>query len=90
MAPGLAPLGRAEAKTMIRATKAYRVLEGLRGQKAVDLDAVEDLLLRVSRLAADFPEITAESFSQMDLNADGALDDSESLAAQEAGLLPKT
>jgi acetate---CoA ligase (ADP-forming) len=60
---GLAPLGRLEAQTMMRSLKAARVLEGVRGQPGVDLPAVEKLLLRVSRLCADFPEIT-----ELDLN----------------------
>jgi acetate---CoA ligase (ADP-forming) len=60
---GLAPLGRLEAQTMMRSLKAARVLEGVRGQPGVDLPAVETLLLRVSRLVADFPEIT-----ELDLN----------------------
>ena len=59
----LAPLSRPEAQEMIRGIKGFPVLEGIRGKKGVDLDAVEDLLLRASRLAADFPNIT-----EMDLN----------------------
>jgi acetyltransferase len=43
--------------------KGYPILEGVRGEAAVDLSAVEDILLRVSRLAADFPAI-----KEMDLN----------------------
>ncbi|UCG50762.1 MAG: acetate--CoA ligase family protein [Candidatus Latescibacterota bacterium] len=58
----LAPLSKPEAREMMQGIKGYPVLEGVRG-KGVDLDAVEDLLLRVSRLAADFPNIT-----EMDLN----------------------
>ena len=42
--------------------KGYPVLNGARGP-AADLAALEELLLRVSRLAADFPLIT-----EMDLN----------------------
>ena len=43
--------------------RAYPLLEGMRGKTGVDLEAVEDLLLRASRLVADFPEIT-----EMDIN----------------------
>ena len=59
----LAPLSRPETQEMLRKIKGYPVLEGMRGELGVDLDAVADLLLRVSRLAADFPLIT-----EMDLN----------------------
>jgi acetyltransferase len=60
---GVAPLSRPEAREMVRGIKGYPMLEGTRGAEGVDLDAVEELLLRVSRLAADFPQIT-----EMDLN----------------------
>lgn len=43
--------------------KAYPVLKGVRGQTGVDLDAVADMLVRVSRIAAEFPSIV-----EMDLN----------------------
>ena len=59
----VAPLSGPEAREMMRGIKAYPMLEGTRGQPGVDLDAIEDVLLRVSRLAADFPVIT-----EMDLN----------------------
>ena len=42
--------------------KGYPVLEGARGAKA-DIPALEEMLCRVSRLAADFPQIV-----EMDLN----------------------
>jgi acetate---CoA ligase (ADP-forming) len=59
----LAPLGRPEAGEIVRQLKGYPLLEGVRGEPAVDLAALEDLLCRVSRLAADFPAI-----AEMDLN----------------------
>jgi acetate---CoA ligase (ADP-forming) len=60
---GLAPLGRAGAGRMVRAVRGLPVLEGVRGQAGVDLEALEELLLRASRLCADFPEIL-----ELDLN----------------------
>jgi acetate---CoA ligase (ADP-forming) len=60
---GLAPLSRPETRRLIHSIKAHPVLEGARGQRGVDIAALEQVLLRVSRLAADFPEI-----SEMDLN----------------------
>jgi len=53
----VAPLSRPEADELMRGIKGYPILEGVRGSQGVDLEAVQDLLLRVSRLAADFPEI---------------------------------
>jgi acetyltransferase len=48
---------------MLRGIKGFPMLEGVRGEKGVDLPAMEELLCRVSRLAADFPSIV-----EMDLN----------------------
>ncbi len=47
-----------------------------------------DGLLSVTEVQAVFPDVTAEQFSAMDLNADGALDDAEVQAATEAGMMP--
>ena len=59
----VAPLSRPEAREMMGRIQGYRLLEGVRGEPGVDLAAVEELLLRASRLAADFPAIR-----EMDLN----------------------
>ena len=63
VAAAVAPLSRPEARELMGMIRGSAVLEGLRGEEGVDLSAVEDLLLRVSRLAADVPEIL-----EMDLN----------------------
>jgi acetyltransferase len=42
---------------MVQETKAGRLLAGIRGQEAADIDAVVDCILRLSRLALDFSEI---------------------------------
>jgi hypothetical protein len=59
------------------------------GAGAAELDANGDGLLSVSEVQAVYPDVTAEQFSAMDLNADGALDDTEIVAAQEAGVMPE-
>lgn len=56
---------------------------------ATEIDSNGDGLVTLDEAQAVYPEITAESFSAMDRNADGALDDAEIVAAQEAGMLPK-
>ena len=59
----LAPLTRADARDMIRALKGYRILAGARGEASVDMYALEDILLRLGRMALEHPEIL-----EMDLN----------------------
>ncbi|MGJ8545219.1 MAG: hypothetical protein ACSHWZ_07220 [Sulfitobacter sp.] len=58
------------------------------GQSAVEVDANGDGMLSVDEVQAVYPEITAEQFTAMDLNADGGLDDAEIQAATEAGVMP--
>jgi acetyltransferase len=59
----LAPLSRQSAKEMVEETKAYTLLRGIRGEARSDIDSVVDVLLRVSKLVTDFPEI-----SELDIN----------------------
>jgi acetyl coenzyme A synthetase (ADP forming)-like protein len=57
------PLTDVDASEMVRSVKAYQLLEGWRGAKRCDIEAVEDLLLRVSAMAEDLPQIM-----ELDLN----------------------
>jgi acetyltransferase len=59
----LAPLSRPEARTLMREIRGFPILEGVRGERGADLVAIEDLLLRVSRMVSDNPSIT-----ELDLN----------------------
>jgi acyl-CoA synthetase (NDP forming) len=59
----LLPVTDADAAGMWRSLRAARLLTGYRGGPAVDTDAVEDLLLRLGRLAEDLPEV-----AELDLN----------------------
>jgi acetyl coenzyme A synthetase (ADP forming)-like protein len=53
----LAPLGRREAAEMLRALRTFPLLDGYRGRPRADLAALEDVVLRMSALAAAHPEI---------------------------------
>jgi acetyl coenzyme A synthetase (ADP forming)-like protein len=59
----LTPLTDFDVQELASTGKAGVLLSGFRGAPAADLDAVEDLLLRVSRLAEEFPEL-----AELDLN----------------------
>ncbi len=54
----IAPLTEQDAEDMVAGIKGYRLLKGYRGQPAADIPALEDALLRVSRLAEEIPVIT--------------------------------
>lgn len=53
----VAPLSRQQAQEMILATKAGRLLGGLRGSEPGDIDALVDCTLRLGQLSLDRPEI---------------------------------
>jgi acetyl coenzyme A synthetase (ADP forming)-like protein len=60
---GVAPLSREEAWNMIRKTRAYQILKGIRGRKARDMESIVDAMLRLGQLAVDFPRI-----EELDIN----------------------
>jgi acyl-CoA synthetase (NDP forming) len=51
------PLSTADAAELIREPRAAPLLSGYRGEPPVKLDALEDLALRLNRLADDLPEV---------------------------------
>jgi len=59
----LTPLTDVDADMLIRSIRSAPLLLGHRGSPGADLRALRDLLLRVSRLADDLPEVT-----DLDLN----------------------
>ena len=68
----LAPLTTTDADTLISAVRAAPLLRGYRGTRPADLDALRVLLLRVSRLAEDLPEITELDLNPVIARPDGA------------------
>jgi acyl-CoA synthetase (NDP forming) len=59
----LNPLDMNDAREMVSGIKGSQLLDGFRGQPGVDRQGIMDIILRVSRLLADHPEI-----SELDLN----------------------
>lgn len=60
----MAPLTEEAAREMIRETKGASILEGARGRPAADVNAVVDVLLKLSHLAGDLES----EISQIDIN----------------------
>ncbi|SHN51222.1 acetate--CoA ligase family protein [Desulfovibrio litoralis] len=69
----LAPLTLSDAHDMIREIKAYPILAGMRGEKPINFNALEDILLIMSQLALDFPLIEEAEFNPVLVNEKGAL-----------------
>ena len=59
----IAPLTVADAREMLGATKGSALLRGFRGKPACDVAALEDVILRLARLADELPQI-----EELDLN----------------------
>ncbi len=57
------PLTDRDAEEIVREIRGYRLLEGYRGHSPADVAAIQDVLLRVSRLVEEIPEI-----KELDLN----------------------
>jgi len=59
----ITPLTDRDAYQMVREIKGYRLLQGYRGHPAADVEAIEEVLLRLSHLVEEIPEIR-----ELDLN----------------------
>ena len=68
----LTPLTDTDADRLIHSVRSAPLLLGHRGRPAADLAAVRDLLLRVSRLADDLPEVTELDLNPVIARPDGA------------------
>lgn len=59
----IAPFGKWDASKMIHEIRGYPLLAGARGSKAIDFDALENLLAAVSNLISEQPQVC-----ELDLN----------------------
>ncbi len=60
---GLCPISKEEAGKMIKSLKSYPLIEGVRGQKGINQEELAEVLVKLSALLAEAPEI-----KEMDLN----------------------
>ena len=65
------PLNQALARTIISDTKVSQLLRGYRGGTPVDMDALEQALVKVSYLLVDFPEIIEMDVNPLQVRPDG-------------------
>ncbi len=79
----VAPLTDRDAAEMVRGIRGLPLLQGYRGRPAADLAALEEVLLRVSRLAEEVPEI-----GEIDMNPVFALPEGCAIADARVHVRP--
>ncbi len=67
----LAPMWKISAERMIREIKAFKVLDGYRGTPKSDLDSVVDVLLRMSAMVVNHPEIAECDINPLIVHPEG-------------------
>jgi acyl-CoA synthetase (NDP forming) len=69
----LVPLAKRDAAEMVREIKGYPLLEGYRGQEAVGISYLEELLLKVSDFVEQNPEVKELDLNPVFAYSDGAV-----------------
>jgi acetyltransferase len=75
----LAPLSAADADELIRSIRAYPILTGARGRRPADIPALREVLLRLSQMAEDLPEL-----AEMEINPVMVDDEGKGVGAVDA------
>ncbi len=60
---GLPPMNRLLARRLMQETKAFTLLQGYRNRPAADMQRLEEMIVRLSQLLIDFPDI-----AELDMN----------------------
>lgn len=82
------PLSRYDAESMVAGIKGAKVLNGLRGEPAVDKAALVELLLRVSAVMAAYPQIAELDLNPVILYPHGyAIVDARAILARDTGAM---
>lgn len=67
----LAPIGRNEARRMVRQIKGYRLFQGFRGRPEADVEIIEKSLVSLSDMAGNHPEIMELDINPLLVHARG-------------------
>jgi acyl-CoA synthetase (NDP forming) len=78
----ITPVTDRGAADMVRTIRGYRLFQGYRGHPPVDVPAIEDVLLHISQLVEEVPEV-----GELDLNSVGALPPGEGCRILDARLV---
>src|SRR3981189_2148986 len=69
----LAPATKEDALSMLDGIQAHEMLKGVRGSDPANRDAIADIIVNVSRLITDFPEIAEMDLNPVFATKDGAI-----------------
>lgn len=69
----IVPLEPRDAADMVREIQGFPILEGVRGNPAADLDALEAMLLQLSQFAEAHPQVAELDLNPVFARADGAI-----------------
>jgi acetyltransferase len=78
----VAPIDEIIADSMIKQTKSYKILNGIRGKTPRDTGAIRECLMRLSQLALDCPQI-----KELDINPLIVLEESNGCFVADARIL---
>jgi len=68
---GLAPITRGDARRMIRGIKGFKMLQGYRGKPVADIESLEIMLLNLSAMVINHPEIKEIDVNPLLVHAEG-------------------
>jgi acyl-CoA synthetase (NDP forming) len=68
----IVPITDVDATALVRAPRSSALLDGYRGSEAVDRGALEDVVLRLGRMAETIPELAELDFNPVIARPDGA------------------
>jgi acetyltransferase len=68
----IAPLADEDIEDMIKDIKGYKILTGIRGEKPKDIDAIKNIIARLSEIAMDNPEINEIDLNPVIVHENGA------------------
>ncbi|MBC17136.1 MAG: acyl-CoA synthetase [Desulfovibrio sp.] len=69
----LAPLSRQDAFEIVREIKSYMLLKGIKGEQPVDFTALEDIIMVMSQMALDLPQVWEAEFNPVLINHEKAI-----------------
>lgn len=81
---GIVPIARQDAQKMIESIKSNKIINGTRGQVALDKNAIIECLGRLNQLLSDFPEII-----ELDINPLMALPEGQGAKVLDARIVIK-